>query len=66
MKGNTADVKYGFFSFYDDAIKNMGVGQISMTTEKLYQGNERNLLKIFGSVNEEQLEGAIDKISVRQ
>ena len=44
----------------------MGVGQISMMTEKLYQGNERNLVKIFGSVNEEQLEAAIDKMSVRQ
>ena len=44
----------------------MSVGQISMMTEKLYQGNERNFVKTFGSVNEEQLEGAIDKISVRQ
>ena len=44
----------------------MGVGQISMMTEKLHQGNERNLVKIFGSVNEEQLKVAIDKISVRQ
>ena len=44
----------------------MGVGQISMMTEKLYQGNERNLVKIFGSVNEEQLEAAINKMSVRQ
>ena len=35
-----------------------------MMTEKLYQGDERNLMKIFGSMVREQLNVAIDKISV--
>ena len=35
-----------------------------MMTEKLYQGDERNLMKIFGSMVREQLNVVIDKISV--
>ena len=44
----------------------MSLTQISMMMEKLYQGNERDLIKIFRSVNKDQLEVAIEKISVRQ
>jgi hypothetical protein len=35
-----------------------------MMTEKLYQGDEKNLMRIFGSIKEDQLNAAIDKISV--
>ena len=37
---------------------------MSMMTEKLYQGDEKNLMNIFRFMKEDQLNVAIDKISV--
>lgn len=44
----------------------MQLDQVAMMTEKLYQGDEKNLMKIFGSMNKDQLSVAIDKISVSE
>ena len=43
----------------------MGPKQISMMSKKLYQGDEKNLVKIFGAMGKDQLNTAIDEISVR-
>jgi hypothetical protein len=43
----------------------MQLDQVSMMTEKLYQGDEKILMTIFGLMGKEQLNAAIDKFSVR-